>query len=561
VTHFFQKNLLLLVILITLLAGFLRFYHIDSIPVSLYWDEAASAYNAYSITQTGKDEYGTSFPVLFRSFEDYKMPGNIYLTAIAVLLFGLNEFSARFSSAFLGTLTVLCSYFLVKELLKLQKNRLLDGVAPAHAHAGLLTAGLLAISPWHIQFSRTGFEANVAVFFLIVGVWFFILSLRKKIFFILSMGVLAVSMYFYLSMHLFLPLFFLGLFIIFRRELGSMKKTVLAGIFVGLFIVLPLIPAMMSYGGLARVGQVNIITNSEQDVYKEIVQIDKSSSWIQKTIHNRRVVYAKKIITNYFSHFSPQFLFISGDQNGRHGPVGMGLLYLWELPFLLIGIILLWKSSGKLFWLVLLWILLAPIPASISVPSPHALRSLNILPMPQLLTALGVLYTFAHIPKRLMVGASAGLVTVIFFLFAYYLHLYYNVTALQTSADWADGYKQLVTYVATNEDRYEKVVVSGYNWQPYIYFLFYTRFDPEEFQQKGSKKEFGKYKFGGTAWDKEQHSQELDTVNLEEFVGVKHVLFALSPKEYQAHENELKEITTIYDHSRKAVFIIAEFKT
>ena len=70
------------IIVILLIAAFLRFYKLDSYPVSISWDEAAIGYNAYSIAQTGKDEYGQKFPVLFRSFNDYKLPGYIYLDAL-----------------------------------------------------------------------------------------------------------------------------------------------------------------------------------------------------------------------------------------------------------------------------------------------------------------------------------------------------------------------------------------------------------------------------------------------------------------------------------------------
>src|SRR5450631_284244 len=99
-----KKRIYLLLFLIVLFGGFLRFVNISKVPVSLYWDETASTYNAYSIEKTGKDEYGKPFPLLFRSFNDYKTPANIYLTAVAIKIFGLNEFSARFTSAFLGTL-------------------------------------------------------------------------------------------------------------------------------------------------------------------------------------------------------------------------------------------------------------------------------------------------------------------------------------------------------------------------------------------------------------------------------------------------------------------------
>jgi len=99
---------------IFLFAGFVRFYNISEVPVSLYWDEVSQVYSAYSILETGKDEYGNSFPLLFRAFEDYKTPANIYLTAISVKLFGLNEFSARFSSAFLGTLSIFFVFLFIE---------------------------------------------------------------------------------------------------------------------------------------------------------------------------------------------------------------------------------------------------------------------------------------------------------------------------------------------------------------------------------------------------------------------------------------------------------------
>ena len=101
---------------IVVFAAAIRFYQISSLPVSLYWDEVSTGYNAYSIATTGKDEFGISMPLLFKAFNDYKMPVNIYLSALPIKLFGLNELSVRFTSAFFGTLTVLITFFLVKEI-------------------------------------------------------------------------------------------------------------------------------------------------------------------------------------------------------------------------------------------------------------------------------------------------------------------------------------------------------------------------------------------------------------------------------------------------------------
>ena len=47
---------------IVVLAAFLRFYKLETVPSGFYVDEAAIGYNSYSILETGADEYGKFFP-------------------------------------------------------------------------------------------------------------------------------------------------------------------------------------------------------------------------------------------------------------------------------------------------------------------------------------------------------------------------------------------------------------------------------------------------------------------------------------------------------------------
>src|SRR3989338_11677884 len=106
-----------LIIAIFVLAFALRFYKLGQIPSSLDWDEVSLAYNAQSLLQTGKDEFGNSWPLSIQSFNDYKPPVYTYLLIPVLKVFGKTEFAIRFPSALAGTLTVLVTYFLVKELL------------------------------------------------------------------------------------------------------------------------------------------------------------------------------------------------------------------------------------------------------------------------------------------------------------------------------------------------------------------------------------------------------------------------------------------------------------
>src|SRR3990167_3283029 len=107
-----------LFIAILFLCFTLRFYKITQVPISLNWDEASNAYNAYSILNTAEDEYGNFLPLANRSFDDYKPPAYMYFTVPAVWIFGLSEFAARLPSAIFGVLTCVSIFFLTKKLTK-----------------------------------------------------------------------------------------------------------------------------------------------------------------------------------------------------------------------------------------------------------------------------------------------------------------------------------------------------------------------------------------------------------------------------------------------------------
>lgn len=551
-----KNKIYILLAVIVLLAGVLRFYKIDQIPVSIYWDEASSTYNAYSIAETGKDEFGNNLPLLFRAFNDYKTPANIYLTAISVKLFGLNEFSARFSSALLGTLTILATFLLIKELIR----RKLFEVEPEYI--ALLTALLVAISPVHIQFSRTGFEANSGLFFVVFGgfLFFKFINSKKYKFLVSSLAVYAISIYFYRSIWIFTPLFLTSIFLIYRKTLfakENLKKTILSIVIFAL-IVLPFVPKMLSPEGQVRVTQTGVVNNSDNEIYKAILEMEKSNSPIAKLIYNRRIVYVDQSVKGYLAHFSPKFLFLEGDGNLRHGVPGVGIFYIWGILFIILGIFALTKLERKKALGILAWILIAPIPAAFSVPAPHALRSLSMIPMLQLLIALGAFWVIFKVGEKYRAALSAIIIGICLFFVINYLSIYFGGYGNKSSSDWADGYKQLTTYVFENENKYDKILISGHYWQPYVYFLFYKKYDPSMFQNSGSKTAFDKYVFGGTSWDNE--GKELGDQNLEKIAGTNNYLVALSPIEFSLQKQNLNVINEVRNHNGEIVFIVAEPK-
>src|SRR5271156_264993 len=80
-------------------ALFLHFWRIGSVPRGFSVDECSVAYNAYCIAKTGADEYGVKYPVFFRCLDNYQDPVLIYCLAPLVKVFGLTERTVRIPSA------------------------------------------------------------------------------------------------------------------------------------------------------------------------------------------------------------------------------------------------------------------------------------------------------------------------------------------------------------------------------------------------------------------------------------------------------------------------------
>src|SRR3989344_9183178 len=119
-----RKNLnKILVALVILAALILRLWQLGNVPPSPDWDEAALGYSAYSIMETGKDEYGKSLPVILRSFDDYKPALYVYLIIPFINILGLNIISIRLPSAIFGTVAVIGTYFLVRQLFDKHKEK------------------------------------------------------------------------------------------------------------------------------------------------------------------------------------------------------------------------------------------------------------------------------------------------------------------------------------------------------------------------------------------------------------------------------------------------------
>lgn len=493
---FFQKPLLFLFIVV-LIASVLRLYDLGKVPHSLNWDEVALGYNAYSILNTGHDEYGTFMPVVLRSFDDYKPALYSYFTIPFITLLGLTEQAVRLPSAVAGIAAVIIVYFLVSEILGNRKIELL-GKNINVSYIALATAFFLAISPWHIQFSRIAFESNVGLTLNLLAFLVFLKGLKRSYLLPVSFFIAALNIHMYQSERVFTPLLMFVLSIIFYKKMLQAKKWFVISVLTAIIVSLPLVINILSDSrALLRARGVSVFSEStlvERSAVK-LLENEKTGNYVGKVLDNRRIDFVKATVSGYISHFDLNWLFITGDIARHHAP-HMGLLYIFQLPFVFIGIYLLvfLKIDIRYKLSFFSYFLLVPIPASITSGVPHAVRTLNFAWTWELFISLGVVAAFIYIFKQKNIFFKnilrfAAFLYIIFalFNFLYYINQYFVQLNYYTAKDWLYGYKEAISYVSEKRDQYDTIIVENVTPfdQSYMFFLFYLKVDPSYYQKLG----------------------------------------------------------------------------
>ncbi|OGE30472.1 hypothetical protein A3C59_00625 [Candidatus Daviesbacteria bacterium RIFCSPHIGHO2_02_FULL_36_13] len=451
----------LFLIAITALSLLVNLYRISEVPPSLSWDEASVGYDAYAISIDGKDQWGEKFPLAFKSFEEYKYPFHIYSTSLFVSIFGLSEFSVRAPSAILGVFNVLILFFLIKVITKK------EGLA-------LISALFLSISPWFIHFSRLNWEINFALFFFLLGLLFFFYGLSKKSFFlILSFIFFGIDLYTYNASKIFVPVFLLILTFIYRKELLSLKYITIVS-FIAFGVIISFSFFNPSLSGLTRFQQVSF----DQTLVRNTI--------LYKISKNHYLGRAEIILKQYLSHFSPQFLFKSGDSNPRHSSQVSGQLYITDLFLIPLGLLFLVKSKEKYRFIFLAWFLLAPLPAAIAKEAPHASRTMFALGGWQVVSALGVLYLIKIIGNDFKKIVTRLLVVLVLISFFSYLYGYFYIYSNKYAHVWQYGYKVFFDKYKSRFSEFDNILISDRYDQPYIFALFYLKYNPEKFRSEVS---------------------------------------------------------------------------
>jgi len=245
---------------------------------------------------------------------------------------------------------------------------------------------------------------------------------------------------------------------------------------------LPTFGFLLSPQASLRFQEVNIF--SDTAIIKESNQeiVNDNNAWWSKIIHNRRFLYGLDYLKHYFDNFNPGFLFITGDGNPKFSTQTVGQMYVWDIIFFVSGLVFLFKKKEGNWWIIPSWLLIGIIPAALAKETPHALRIESSLPTFQIIVAYGFIQLIDKINKYKKTIIYCLLLP-LFVNFFYFFHDYFYSYKYEYSGEWQYGYKQSIDYVKSVEDNYDFIQASNYLGRAYVYYLFYTKTDPNYFRE------------------------------------------------------------------------------
>ncbi len=488
-----RKYLFLTIVIF--IAAIIRLWHIQTVPVSLFGDELDVGYHAYSILKTGRDYSGNFMPIHFQSLAEWRTPLYLYASVPTVALFGISPLGVRLPAALFGILGVIGIYLLIRELMHFGKLKADDSDL-----IGLISAVVLALSPWHIQYSRAGFEVTMLLSFYLFGLYFFFRSIKEE-----SNGrelwlavlLLVSTPFIYSTAKLFTPILLIMLFVIWHRKIQVMlKKYLLYAVIVGLIIGIPTIYATFFSGGAQRFGYISVFTDPTRETEigfkRELAAHVRGETGIglvptfqDKLFYNKFNFWGQAILKNYFQSFSTQFLFIKGDLNLRHSIEGVAQFYKVEAITMLLGLVYFFSKfrNRKVKLFIAFWILLGAIPSAITREGGmHATRLIIILPPLAFLVSYGI-YSLIRL-KRPFNMFFVGMYLVLFVInFVFYQNAYWRENPWYSERWWHAGFEEAITTIKELESNYDEVLISMSTEPAWIFFAGWSEFDPKIWQE------------------------------------------------------------------------------
>lgn len=467
----------ILFVLLIFMAVFARMYQFGELPTSLNRDEAALAYTAWSLLETGRDEWGERWPLAPASFGDYKLIGYPTLLVGLFCFLPKADWVVRLPSLLAGVGLVAISWEIGRKLF--------------NQYYGYVLAALVATNPVFIWFSRSAWEANVALFYLITaGYLIFSAFNQTKFVWRLPVGLLLLlmSMLTYNTPLILIPV--LALLLPFLINGKQFKTTVLTSVITLLLVgvvFLLLSPVWSQKSG------ITIFTDAT--VHAEWLEFrsEFNEPW-QSIIGNRYLYLLARVAQNFIGSFSTEFVVFRGGAHPWHTLPGFGhlllvvyLLALFEVFTLLVSFVTQFYQQIKLrsknldfrkdFQQQYVWLVLLPIsllPALVTVDAPHATRSLLFF---WLLCLLAVRFLWRHKNQKRLLPTSLLIVVLSL---ANYIYQYFSIYPAHSADIFQSGFKTVLNQVETAIPNQPVAIVDPGGYQ-YVLLAWYLPVHPTDY--------------------------------------------------------------------------------
>lgn len=448
--------------LILIVAFFYRGWLINELPRGMNRDEAAIAYNAWLLAETGKDEWERVYPIILESFGDNRLPGYPYAVTLLYKFLPVNNLVARLPSIFSGLAIVVLTYVILKKIYGKK--------------VGLIASFLVAVNPIFIWYSRGAWEVNLSLLLVLLIIWL-IASVyigRKKwqfwqLWIILILLILAFLTYnammiIAIVIWCFLPWFF--------WQKGKSFYLPLMSV-----LLLAIIPCALILAPVTK-SKNSVTIFSEVVIHHQFIDYRQSfSGWKLRVLGNRYVFMSKLLLENTLASFSPKFWWRGGDHPWHQLPghnhltlTTMILIYVALIKLLILVLIKLknwssWWQSAEFKWLVLLGLTL--IPSVITIDAPHATRSLAFF---YLLMIVAAVMLVKNIQWRKYQWLMVILLVLIFLESINYF--YHYVTVLKNKNIYQYGISQLLgddkrpTLIINDERQYQYIKLAWESKMP-----------------------------------------------------------------------------------------------
>ncbi len=465
-----------------LVSLFLNLFRFGQVPPCLNADEAAFAYNAYSIAKTGKDEFGRFLPLRFESFQDYKLPLFVYASVPFVELLGLNELSTRLPNVVISLFFVPLVYLITKKLFRNQT-------------VALLTAWLAALTPWTYILSRHAHEGVIGAVFMLVAVYYLIDLHRsisvKSLIISNACVVLAANSYHSYRMFVF---FWVGWEILLLLTKTAKTNFKLRWFWLVVVLTLAIPIAIDASSSLNRVS--NLFFTQNPGIHLRLQEYLTEHNL--PILHNIYTQGIRDVTDRYFEQISPGFFLIWGDKNWRFGYQYLGLITPVEYLFIFVGLYYLFKEKHPQRYLLLLLLAASPIPNALTWQDASLIRVYFMI-FPLLIIVGFGLYRFlltVKRPLRPVVFVALALIYGFYLINSWDVYFFHYPKRIEVIRAWQCGYKELGDYVKQNYNKYDRFVITDRLGQPYIFLLYYLQYDPAKYQKQATMTIPDGYGFG-----------------------------------------------------------------